>query len=468
MDVTLLDPLEWAVMQFSDAHLGDVRRSKRLVRVAAALAARPTGTLPRAFPDAAGLKGGYRLLSGSEVTHEDIVEPPTRKTHQLCQQPGTYLLIEDTTQLDFTSRRATRGLGRIGDDRGRGLYVHTTLAVRVQDGQEPLSPAVTLVGLFGQSCWARTDPPREDRQDKARRLRRPRESQRWAKALKVAGRPGAGVEWIYVADRESDIYEVFEVCRAQGVNFVVRASWPRALESHEGSVRDAVAAAPVRGGFELTLRARPGQSARRACLDLRACEVEIRGPWRPDRRCDPMGLNVVEVREAGAPPGVEPIHWVLLTSRPIETLDQVHRVVGFYSRRWWVEEYHKALKTGTRVEASQLSQADRVEALVGILAVVAVRLLNTKLLASATPQEPVGPEEMEPQALKILETRYGVPAGGWTRASVLIAVARMGGFLARKGDGSPGWITIWRGWSQLAPMTEGYILAEEVHGIKCG
>ena len=129
--------------------------------------------------------------------------------------------------------------------------------------------------------------------------------------------------------------------------------------------------------------------------------------------------------------------------------------MGCYAARWWIEEYHKALKSGAGAEDSQLESPERLEALVAVLAVVAVRLLSTKLLARSCPEGMEAVESFAPEALAILEKRYGQPKGGWNNQSLLVATARLGGFLARKGDGMPGWQTIWRGWHRLMWMCEG-------------
>jgi hypothetical protein len=165
---------------------------------------------------------------------------------------------------------------------------------------------------------------------------------------------------------------------------------------------------------------------------------------------------VVEVKEVHAPEGVkEPLHWVLLTSLPCATRAEAQRVVGCYVTRWCVEEYHKALKTGAGAEDSQMERAYRIEALLAALAVVAVRLLSTKLLARSRPESFEAAASFGPEMLEMLERSIEKPKGGWTNRNVIIATARLGGFLARKHDGMPGWQTIWRGWHRLMWMCEG-------------
>ena len=113
-------------------------------------------------------------------------------------------------------------------------------------------------------------------------------------------------------------------------------------------------------------------------------------------------MNVVEVRELHPPPGVEGLHWTLLTSLPCTRWVEAQRIVGRYTARWWIEEYHKVLKSGTGAEASQLEAAYRLETLVAVLAIVAVRLLNAQWLARARPDEAVAADAFGPHALAIL------------------------------------------------------------------
>lgn len=456
METTLSAPAHWAEHEFAAVPLGDARRTHRLVRVAAALAQCPSGALPAALPRWRELKAAYRLFSTPGVSHENILAPHLARTRQRCAAPGEYLFIEDTTLLDYSTHRATRGLGRIGNDRGQGLLLHTTLAARVEGWDEAERPQTQLLGLAGQECWARTGPSRRRQKERWReRLARPRESQRWARALgSLPARPAAAT-WIYLADRESDIYEVFERCAAAGADYIVRAQFARALAPEDQEVFGAVAQAPVLGEIQVEVGARGGRGARVATVELRARTVTLRGVWRPGGARPDLTLQVVQASEIEVPAGAEPIHWVLLTSLPVPALAQARRVVGRYTRRWLIEEYHKALKTGARVERSALESAERLRALLAVLAVVAVRLLNTKLLARARPDELVDPVAFGPAAVAILSAEVGAPAGGWTQAGLLLALARLGGFLARRGDGAPGWQTIWRGWQRLMAMADG-------------
>jgi hypothetical protein len=463
-DTQFFEPIPWAEAEFQGANLGDLRRERRLVKVAGALAGDPRGSLHGCLRDWNELIAAYRLLNSPAISLENVTQPHRDKTLNACGAAGEYLLIEDTTTLDFSSHHWTRGLGRIGNDSGRGLFLHSTLALRVERWSEKHQPQTSAAGVLALNCWARTMPKRKETRHE--RSLRERESQRWAAEFDKLGGPPAGAQWTYISDREGDIYEVFEKCLAHKLDWVVRAKEPRALADADGSIFSVVAAAPVLGCYEHHIRSRtaqfkrPAQKARVAKIELRVTPVTLRGPYRPGRKLPNIPVNVIEAREIDPPADIsEPIHWVLLSSWPIENFEQALRASNTYAERWKIEEYHKALKSGVNVEDSQLSNAHSLKALIGVLAIVALRLLNMKLLAQSQPDRALQTGEIGPDALAILEKKWGTPKAGWTYATSVIAIARLGGFLARKNDGLPGWITIWRGWHRLMSMLDGYLLA---------
>ncbi|RYY60183.1 MAG: IS4 family transposase [Chitinophagaceae bacterium] len=478
MNSFLLEPRSWAELEFGETELGDARRTERLVEVATAMGLKPGTSLPMAMESAAELKATYRLFSRPELTHEVLMESHCKRIQEACCKPGRYLLIGDTTLLDYSSHKATEGLGCIGAKKDhRGLLLHSTLAIAFSSsrkvsalGHIEIHHETELLGIFDQRLWKRSNPStasKKERKIAASRARtiRPRESDRWIEVLEKMIVPEQ-TQWIYVADRESDIYECLQQCEANGVDFVIRASRPRRLFKKEGNLFKAVADAPLLGTTQLKLRAQPGSKARTVTLELRVIEVELKGPYRPGGQLKPMKVTVVEAREKVPPKSAKeaeetktkakgkakdaPLRWVLLTRLPASTLGEVLEVVAIYRERWLVEHYHKALKTGMGVERFQLESANSLESAIGIVAILAARLLGLQLLAAIHPSTPLPADCSDPQILAYLETRYGRPPEGWTVAAYLRAIARLGGFIARKSDGDPGWITIWRGILQLS------------------
>jgi hypothetical protein len=451
---TVLAPAQWAQLEFSLVRLGDQRRTQRLVNIATRLAQSPGGTLPQAMPHWSELKAAYRFFSQPQNTHESILRPHWERTQAACREPGEYLLIEDTTILDYSPHGGTTGLGIIGDN-GRGLCLHSTMAMKVVAWDLEQQPEAVVVGLLNQQCRAqKRRPPGETRA--GRMWRRDRSSKRWAEVLKTAAGPAAGSTWTFVADREADFYEPIQYCQQRGVDFVIRAFQNRRLADGAGRLWDRLNQAEVLGEVGLELRSRPGAKARRARVQLSRTSVCLSGPWRPGGwQADLAELQVLKVKEIDPPADGEPLHWILLTSLPCTNLAQARRIVGRYTARWHIEEYHKALKSGAGVEKSQLAQAYRLETLVAVLSLVAIRLLNTKLLARACPDKVLEPGQIGAEGLQLLAERFGTPKAGWTQGSFWVAVARLGGFIGRKGDGEPGWQTIWRGWQRLVWMSQG-------------
>ena len=455
MNTTLSTPAQWAQQEFALAQLGDQRRTHRLVNLATRLAQNPGGTLPQALPRWKELKAAYRFFSQPKVGLVEVQTPHWEATRRRCREPGEYLLIEDTTQLDYSFHPATEGLGPIGNGGGRGLLLHTTLAVRVEQWTLEQRPEGIALGLFYQQSWVRTGPPKRGRETWRQRLKRPRQSQCWTAALDQTPPPPPGSQWIFLADREADFYEPIEHCQRSGVDFIIRSYRDRAQTEAPEHLQQAAGQLLVRGTMSVTLRARPGAAARTATVQVRSGSLTLKGPERPGDPKPAVTGNVVAAREINVPPGIAALHWILLTSLPCERWVEAQRIVGRYTARWWIEEYHKALKSGAGVEDSQMAAAYRIETLTAVLAIVAVRLLNAQWLARARPDEAVEADAFGPQALALLAAEWGEPPEGWTQRSALVAVARLGGFLARKGDGQPGWQTIWRGWQRLMWMCQG-------------
>lgn len=455
------DASNWVEAQFKGVELGDERRNRRLVCVAKDLAERPNGTLPSSFATRAGLKASYRLLSSDDVSYEQVIRQHVLMTRKDCEKQGEFLLLQDTTTLDFSTHPMTKGLGRIGNDGGYGMLLHTALAVRVESWTVQDGVTTSMVGLAGQMCWTRKGKAKRQVESRMDRLRRHRESMCWTEVLQDVGRAPTGVKWTVIGDRGADLYELFEYCQAQDLQFVVRACSSRSLASEDAHSFDVVKQAPVLGSFTLRLRARPGVRARTAQLEVRSCSVTVRGAQRIGGRRPPIMLNVIDVSETSAPRGVNPLHWVLYTSLPCASFEDVLRCVHLYEKRWLIEEYHKALKTGTAVEKSQLSTAERLKNLLGILAVVAVWLLGLKLIAAVHPDEAASSTFLSPAAKAVLEAKKSRPLEGWTNKTLLVAIAMIGGFLGRNSDGLPGWQTLWRGWQRLELMAEGAQLMSE-------
>ena len=65
------------------------------------------------------------------------------------------------------------------------------------------------------------------------------------------------------------------------------------------------------------------------------------------------------------------VSWLLLTSLPIGTVEEVLKVVEYYVARWAVEVYFRTWKTGCRVEVIQLETQARLKNCLALYAIIA-------------------------------------------------------------------------------------------------
>src|SRR3954447_8651784 len=336
----------WAETQFGAADLGDARRTDRLVGTMAAIARAPDESLPRQLGSAAGAQAADRLFDCGAVTRESVMDPHVVQCRAAAAQHPVVLMVQDDTTLDFSSHRRLRGAGRVGDDRGTGFLAHNCLAVL---------PTGEILGLAHQTISAR--PPKGV-------ARQTRESAVWADTVTTIGRPPAGTRFVSVADRGADVFEHLESVRDTGWDAVVRAAQDRRL---------------VAGGGSLTvLRAARAMGA--ATVVTRQGEAVVCVAWRDLELLPPRNgpAGRAPIRVSGVRVWNDTLEWLLLTTRPVESLDQALEIIAWYTRRWIVEEFHKAWKAGCRAEQRQLEEADRLVPLLGALAIVAVRLLGLR------------------------------------------------------------------------------------------
>ena len=454
-----IDPAAWASTQFHTAQLHDRRRTQRLVKLAAQIARDPSSSLPKQTQSWADLKAAYRLLDRPEATFQVIAAPHWQLTKSQATT-GRFLIVDDTTEIDFGPKRQAKGLGPVGTGSGRGFLLHSGLMVTPNEEW--------IVGLAGQVLFHRRPVPKGE--TRTQRRARDRESAVWGQLIEQVGRPPEGAQWVHVMDRGADDFEVHCRARRMGADWVGRVKSPhrrvRDAAGQERTLSALLADLPAAGGYCLALRARPNQPARRAKIAVSFAEVTVLVPRQPAaslKALDPKPIPqwVVRAHELDPPPGLkEPIDWMLLTSLPVETLGGAMEVIGYYEKRWLIEEWHKALKTGCRVEGRQLQTSGGLEALAGLLSVVAVRLMQLREMGRRQPARRA--VELIPAAYVAMVHRARRGRGrpeDWTIRDFFRGLAGLGGSLGRKGDGEPGWITIWRGWDVLHAMLRGAQLA---------
>ena len=443
---------EWAMEQWGGVELGDKRLTRRAVAVGARMAGRTDASMPEQMEDWGEMKGAYGLLNNKKVSLEKLTGPHRAATLKQARAEEVILLIEDSTELDYSSQKQKKGLGPIGNGHGRGLILHSTLAVKPST-REVLGLAHAQVILRQATPKPR---PRGYRSD---------EGKLWEASAKAIGSPPAGVVWVHVSDRGSDIFEYMRTCVDQDKDFVVRAKCNREvlaedLEPAEIShVFDYIRAQPAAEGSDYAVKvaARAGQPARTAQVVLAWAKVELSVPAHLSAEIQAKGalsIYIVRAYEPNPPPGVDRVEWILLTTRPVLSLLQAKQIVFWYECRWLCEEYHMCLKTGCKIEASQLDDGHDIQRLLGFAIPIAVRLLQLKQWVHQTPDR-LASEVVDPLMVQVLALRHKIVAAALTLADFWRRVARLGGHLGRTSDGDPGWRTLWKGWQLLSDLTDG-------------
>jgi hypothetical protein len=314
-----------------------------------------------------------RFLGHDKVTAERIIESWGEST--VAAVDGRHVLaIQDTSEIHFnTTSRRRRGLGEIGKGNNHGVLLHPLLAVDADDG--------SCLGLLSGQIWTRKGrrtTPHDERElsDK--------ESQRWTSSV-VAARPlltNAAMVTV-LGDRESDIFAFYAASAEQHFHVVARSMHDRKLADKSG-LYEASDAMPVVDRRTIQLPARTPRPARPAHLELRFGAAEFARPQSRFLRHLPesLPLAVVDVREVNAGPGIEPLHWRLITSHEIASVEDAWRIVDWYKRRWIIEQFFRVLKTqGLKLEDSQVGTADRLVKLVAIAAkaaVITIQLLQAR------------------------------------------------------------------------------------------
>lgn len=470
-------PHEWAGIHFGGAELSDVRRVDRVVMIAEAMAASPGKALPQLFAHPYDLKAAYQFFRHPEATPDHVQAGHRERVLCEMEQPGRYLLLEDTSEVRCTATGEIIGLGPVGASKNAkiGFHLHSVLAVRwpaVSKVPAPHRPLVEILGVADQQSHVRE--PRSESVKPHASLRRvlpatALESSLWEKASRRLGRAPdrADVTWIKVGDRGADIFDHLVECQRHHQHFLIRARQDRVLLTAQGQragkLFATVRTTPSCGALTLDLRARSGQAARRAHLQVSFTPLVLRAPQSlqqsPGAR-PAVSCVAVRVWEPDPPPGHQALEWILLTDLAVTNFTQACEIVQMYATRWLEEEFHKALKTGMDAEGPQLKTARAWFSIVAIKSVAALRLIELRECLRIDPAAAADTAGLSELELEVLRVRSHKPLE--TVAAVALAIGRLGGHLNRKSDGPPGWITLWRGWEVLQTLVEGVLLARKL------
>jgi hypothetical protein len=440
---------DWAQQEFGKAELNDERLSKRLLTLARDFYERPQANLPQACQSRAKTRAAYRFFDHPKITMDKLLNSHYEATLKRISEEKTVLVVQDTTTVNYSAHPLTKGLGPISpkSEGVVGLLLHDSMAFNL---------AGTPLGLLDVQCWAR-DPKQFGKRAFRHELSiEHKESQKWLKSFTKVGEAKKrcpNTTLISVADREADIYEFFHLGLKNGcgAQLLVRAEHNRLLADGQGRLWEHIAKQAVAGTEVISVPRQGKRAPREARLEVRFGRVKLTPPSRK-LEFKELDITAVLAQEIDCPPGIEPLEWMLLTTMSVENFDEAVEKLRWYAKRWGIEVYHRTLKSGCKIEERQLGSADRLEACLAIDMVVAWRIFHLAKLGRETPDVPCSVffEEAEWKALYCFVRQDPKPPDQPPILKEAIRmVARLGGFLGRRGDGEPGTKSLWLGIQRL-------------------
>jgi len=450
--------------ELADIDLGDQRRNRRARQLLETLGGKPTLSIPGACNGWDETRAAYRLFDQDSVTAEAVLAPHIACTEERLRAHPRVLCIEDTSELDFTTKKGIVGLGPLNHESRWGLYLHPTLAI---------TPERVPLGLLNVHSFTRE--PGSLGQDKdAERALEEKESVRWVDGFSRVNELAeqlTDTRLTYIADREGDIYDLFveAPCPERGADWLVRVQHQERLLDDGRKLRQALDAAPVLTEITFERPASNGRRARTVTQQIKVVRVTLKAPSRPDRSLSDVTVSALLATEPNPPADEDPLDWVLLTNLPVDTPEQAIEKFQWYLCRWQIEVYFKVLKSGCRIEELQLEKREPLEPALSFYMIIAWRVLYLTMLGRECPEmscDAVFADE-EWQAVYLVTERKPPPDEPPSLDTMVRMVAGLGGFLNRKHDGFPGPQTIWIGLQRTADFVLA-LSAQRSAGGSCG
>ena len=473
----------WAMEEFAEIKLGDKRLDARLIKLCERFSDAPESPINQACVDWAETKAAYRFFQNDKVEVGKMLAVHRCKTAQRTKEHKTVLALQDTSYFVYTNHPKTEGLGKMSLKKGKnvkniysnGLIMHTCLAVTTKG---------LPLGLLNQKIFLRKPREKDNSKTKPHDYLpiEEKESYRWLEALENTKEVTGCTQIVTVCDREADLYDFFKCSHQIDAPVLVRANADRTInrksryaEKGVKKLWEHIRKQPVSGSYAIEISKRSKtkhakeREARTAIVSLRFNSFTLNPPRNNIRhnteKLPDIEMYAVYVQEKNPPDGEEAIEWMLLTNLPVMSYEDAYEKVWWYSLRWRIEMFFKVLKSGFRVESCRLGHADRLAKYLTVMSIVAWRLFMITLIARTDPTTPCSTflTDQEWKALFLhSNTNKPIPKKPPTIGSIVIWIAKLGGYLARKSDGPPGTITLWRGWKRLVDLSEGLKLADQL------
>jgi hypothetical protein len=445
----------WIRNEFRSAKFGDERLTDRLVQIGDRLGSGPAESIPNVCENWASTKATYRFCDNENVDPNEIIDAHNRAQQSRVQEKDELLVVSDTTELVFPRHPSKEGLGDIGNSTTdlKGVKVHSTI------GLDPQTYRMT--GVIDQQSLIEDQQAgtKHDANGKDDPIKLESEQTKWIRGDRQARDWLAeGVRPIFIHDRGADAFAFYREVRDElDAGFIVRANQNRCIQTPSGTdgrLMDWSEELPEQGRTTIEIEQGSGREARETELAVKAGQCELLPPKNDPTHSSPVAVNVVRIDEIRRE--ADPIQWVLLTTESVDEFSDSQTVIDFYRARWTIEDWHKVLKTGCRIEERRLETWERMEVLLSVYSVIAWKVLALRELARGRLHH--SPDVLLTETERsILETKFPELTDKDTKAYA-ISVAKIGGYLDRGSDPPPGWETMWKGLKKLRTWAEGYEL----------
>jgi hypothetical protein len=429
--------------------MGDKRLNRRSTQLIEALAANPEASINASCEGWGDTVAAYRFFNNSKVDPQRILQPHLEATKRRMQEQPVVLVVQDTTELDY-SAHPPEDAGCLNKKERLGLYDHTHLAV---------TPQRLCLGVVGQEQFDRTPESLGQAQQRKSLPIEEKESLRWLSGYRLASQLAGecpDTQIVSVSDSEADIYDIFLEAEQHPTpaDFIIRGKEDRSTPERDlqagpavyRKVRDEVSASEIRATRIVDLPQTPKRQARQAELEIRALRVAVKPPHARGR-LPQVTYNVVLVEEVGGPGDGTDVSWLLITTLPIDTTEEILLVIDYYVARWTIEVYFRTLKTGCRVEEIQLETVARLKNCLAFYKIIAWRVMHVTFLGRECPTLPCTAlfAESEWKSVWRVTTKKELPEKPPLLSEFIPLVARLGGYNNRAGERPPGPQVIWVG-----------------------
>ena len=441
-------------------NLGDKRLNRRFVKIIERCSKNPSSSIPGTFENWGQIKAAYRLFDSDKVSKEKILEnhyKATIKRIQLNDNQEPILLIQDTSELNYSTHSSKKELGKTQSRIKHGLVIHPTIAI---------TSARILLGIVAAKMWTRNTKEQAAVPHRRTRPIEEKESYRWLESFQLSEEIAKACpekKIINIADKEGDIHELLlkaSQTTVKNVFFLVRSSHNRITTNQNKKISAEFKACKTKGHVSYLLKRR-GHAARNIKQEVRFTSLTLKTSEKS--KAKPLvPVWALSAQELVPKKGQTPIKWILLTTMPIHNLTDAIEAIRYYLARWEIEVFFKVLKSGCNIEQLQLKKLQGLLNCIATYMIVAWRVMFLTKLGREYPElsADIIFSDIEWKAAYAAVYNKKPPLKPPPIREIMLCVAKLGGYLSRSNDSAPGYKTIWAGIQKLDGIVRGYMISK--------